>query len=113
MSTAQSKPTRAIIYVRLSDTTDDAAGAASLADQVDQARQRADGLGWTVGKVLTENDLTGSGKRSHASAYKQVKVVHPDGREGGGAGGPSGRAEGAGRRGCQGAGGGERFPGFQ
>ena len=79
MST-QSKPTRAIIYVRLSDTTDDAAGALSLADQEGRARQRADSLGWTATRVVCENDLNGSGKRSHASAYLQKQVIHPDGR---------------------------------
>jgi DNA invertase Pin-like site-specific DNA recombinase len=76
----QSKPSRAVIYIRLSDTTDDAAGALSLADQDGQCRQRGDALDWGVAEVKCENDLTGSGKRSQASAYKQRKVVHPDGR---------------------------------
>ena len=63
-------PQAAIVYVRLSDTLDDAAGKLSRAD-----------LGWMIARTVTENDLTGgTGRRSMASAYKTKKVVHPDGR---------------------------------
>ena len=72
-------PEAAIVYVRLSDTIDNAAGALSLADQEARARKRAAELGWTVARTVTENDLTGSGKRSNASAYKMAEVKHPDG----------------------------------
>ena len=74
------KPQNATVYVRLSDTLDDAAGALSLADQDAKARKRGADLGWGIGRTVVENDLTGSGRRSMASAYKTKRVVHPDGR---------------------------------
>ena len=75
------KPENAIVYVRLSDTLDDAAGRLSLADQEAKARKRGADLGWGMqAETVIENDLTGSGKRSLASAYKTKKIVHPDGR---------------------------------
>ena len=74
------KPENAIVYVRLSDTVDDATGKLSLADQDAKARKRGADLGWTIARTVTENDMNGTGRRSMASAYKTRKVVHPDGR---------------------------------
>lgn len=79
-SAEQVKPSKAVIYVRLSDTTDDEAGALSLADQDAQARDKARLLGWEVAGTITENDMTGSGKRSHASAFRLKKVTGADGK---------------------------------
>lgn len=76
----QATPSKPIIYVRLSDTVDDATGRASLEDQEKRGRKRADELRWGPHLLVCENDLTGSGKRSQASAYKTVEVRHPDGR---------------------------------
>ncbi|MBA3311299.1 MAG: recombinase family protein, partial [Nocardioidaceae bacterium] len=62
------KPTRAAILVRISD--DRAGEAAGVGRQEKDARALADRLGWQVGEVIIENDV---------SAYKRRTVTLPDG----------------------------------
>lgn len=64
-----SKPQNAAIYVRISD--DRAKDAAGVGRQEQDARALADRLGWQVGPVIVENDV---------SAYKRRRVELPNGR---------------------------------
>ena len=64
-----SKPQRAAVYVRISD--DRAKDSAGVGRQEQDARALADRLGWTVGPVITENDV---------SAYKRRRIALPNGR---------------------------------
>ena len=61
-------PAHAIVYARISDARN--GDAKGVADQEADARALADRLGWTVGKVVVENDV---------SAFKRRKVTLPDG----------------------------------
>src|SRR6266571_1221741 len=72
------------LYLRLSDFRDDSDGFAGR-----EARLRAEAgrLGWTVGRVVVENDVmpepkngNGNGRNRPASAFKRRKVVTPSGR---------------------------------
>jgi site-specific DNA recombinase len=65
------KPVRAAVLVRISD--DRAGDAAGVARQEADARALADRLGWTVGEVVAENDV---------SAFKRRVVSLPDGTRG-------------------------------
>jgi site-specific DNA recombinase len=62
------KPVRAAILVRISD--DRAGDAAGVGRQEQDARALADRLGWQVGEVVIENDV---------SAFKRRTVTLPDG----------------------------------
>lgn len=62
-------PQRAVIYVRISD--DKSGTAAGVARQEADARALAERLGWSVLKVVPENDT---------SAYKRKRVLLPSGR---------------------------------
>lgn len=62
------KPVRAAILVRISD--DKAGDAAGVGRQEGDARALADRLGWQVGEVIVENDV---------SAFKRRTVTLPDG----------------------------------
>jgi site-specific DNA recombinase len=66
--TTMSKPVRAAVLVRISD--DRAGDAAGVARQEEDARALAGRMGWGVGVVVAENDV---------SAYKRRKVTLPDG----------------------------------
>lgn len=63
--------------LRLSDVADD--GTTSLDYKEKLLRQRADQLGWTVARVVVENDLTGDGNVKPASAFKRQRVKNRDG----------------------------------
>lgn len=67
---------RAIVYIRLSD----ARNGDSIQDQKTRCEKRAADLGWTVTRVVTENDLTDR-DRSVASAFHRRKITLPDGRK--------------------------------
>lgn len=62
------KPTNAAIYVRISD--DRVGDAAGVGRQEEDARALAERLGWGVGPVIVENDV---------SAYKRRKITLPSG----------------------------------
>lgn len=64
---------RAIVYCRISSDRADSTGAVQglgVADQERDARARAKRLGWTVARVVIENDV---------SAFKRRRVTLPDG----------------------------------
>jgi site-specific DNA recombinase len=65
---SMSRPVRAAILVRISD--DRAGDAAGVGRQEADARALADRLGWQIGEVVIENDV---------SAYKRRQVTLPDG----------------------------------
>ena len=79
--------TAADIYLRLSDlrTCDlDGDGHSSLVRKERQLRERAALLGWTVHRVVIENDAmpparNGEGKPRFASAFKRRKLMNSDG----------------------------------
>jgi DNA invertase Pin-like site-specific DNA recombinase len=78
------EPVRAIIYLRLSDLRDedlnDVGKGKSFDDREAKLRDLAARLGWTVVKVVTENDvIKKNGKHRPASAFKKRKVTLPDG----------------------------------
>src|SRR5260370_14817646 len=68
MSTAE---TLADLYLRLSDLRNEEA----LDGREAKLRAEAGRLGWTVHRVVVENDLNGGGKPKPASAYKRVKIT--------------------------------------
>ena len=70
--------TTADLYLRLSDFRAD--DADSFPARETALRAKAADLGWTVGRVITENDLAEDGRRKPASAYKRQRVTGPDGR---------------------------------
>ena len=64
------------ILIRLSDLRIEE----SLAGRETKLRSFADTIGWTVQRVVVENDLTAEGKSKPASAWKRRKIVTPSGR---------------------------------
>ena len=70
--------TAADLYLRLSDFRAD--DADSFPAREARLRGRAAELGWTVHRVITENDRADDGRRKPASAYKRQRVTGPDGR---------------------------------
>jgi site-specific DNA recombinase len=73
--------TDATLYLRLSDFRDDSDG---FSGREKRLRAEAKRLGWTVGRVVVENDVlpgtNGNGRSRPASAFKRRKVVTPSGR---------------------------------
>jgi site-specific DNA recombinase len=67
------------LYLRLSDFR---GGADGFDAREAKLRAKADQLGWTVGRVVIENDLTPTrnGRARPASAFKRRKIVTPSGR---------------------------------
>jgi site-specific DNA recombinase len=77
MKTNQNKTgTLADLYLRLSD------GRREEALDGREARLRAEAarLGWTVHRVVTENDVTEDGELKPASAFKRRKITTPSGK---------------------------------
>lgn len=79
-------PTRAILYIRLSelrsdDLNEEGKGKGNV-DQEERAREHAARLGWGVAYVIVENDVkpTRDGKPGRASAFKRRKIALPNGR---------------------------------
>src|SRR5947209_19030458 len=77
-------PKNAIIYLRLSDLRDDDLNengdGATFSSREEKVRELAERLGWTVFKVIIENDIDRkNGKARNASAFKRRKVTLPDG----------------------------------
>jgi hypothetical protein len=71
---------KADLYLRLSDARTE---NGSFVDREKALRERATQLKWTIGRVVIENDCTPDGTRSmSASAFKQRKVLLPDGTTG-------------------------------
>lgn len=68
-------PTRAILYLRLSDARNE---NGSFADREAKLREKAARLGWQVLRVEIENDAV-PGMRRNASAFKRRKITLPDG----------------------------------
>lgn len=72
--------TLADLYLRLSDLRNEEA----LDGREARLRTEAERLGWTVHRVITENDLgpggNGDGRSRPASAFKRRKIRLPDGR---------------------------------
>src|SRR2546429_9611558 len=66
--------TLADLYLRLSDGRD----LSSLEAREKSLRDEADRRGWTVNRVVIENDLS-TGKSKNASAFKRRMVTLPDG----------------------------------
>lgn len=82
MTTTTAK--RAILYLRLSDLRADDLNAngngKSFDDRERTLRELAARLGWTVVRVVIENDVAArNGKQRNASAFKRRKVTLPDG----------------------------------
>lgn len=63
------------IYLRLSDL----ANGDTFDGREAKLRREADRLGWTVHRVVTENDVNGNGKLKPASAFKRKRITQPDG----------------------------------
>lgn len=63
------------IYLRLSDL----ANGDTFTGREAKLRREADRLGWTVHRVVTENDVNGNGKLKPASAFKRKRITQPDG----------------------------------
>lgn len=77
-------PVECIIYLRLSDLHQrdlNAEGAErTFGDREAALRKLAGRLGWTVARVVTENDVQAvNGRQRNASAFKRRKVTLPDG----------------------------------
>jgi len=70
------------LYLRLSDLRvedlDGDGAAKGLVEHERVLRERAAALGWPVGQVIVENDMSG-GRPKPASAFKRRKVVLADG----------------------------------
>jgi DNA invertase Pin-like site-specific DNA recombinase len=66
------------IYLRLSGFRQDDADSFPAREKT--LRVKAADLGWTVGRVIVENDVDASGRRKPASAFKRKKVMTPSGR---------------------------------
>ena len=66
------------LYLRLSDLRNEEA----LDGRVDKLRAEAGRIGWTVHRVVIENDMVvnGGGKLRPASAWKRKKITTPSGR---------------------------------
>jgi site-specific DNA recombinase len=81
MTTSQGKTTGSAVYadlyLRLSDFRAD--DADSFGAREGKLRTEAGRLGWTVRRVVTENDVTTDGRRKPASAYKRQLVRRADG----------------------------------
>jgi DNA invertase Pin-like site-specific DNA recombinase len=72
--------TDSTLYLRLSDFRDDSDG---FAGREARLRAEADRLGWTVARVVVENDVVtanGNGRTRPASAFKRRKVTTPGGK---------------------------------
>src|SRR5260370_9996213 len=83
MSTQHGATTVADLYLRLSDARREEA----LDGREAGVRAEAARLGWTVGRVIIENDMTpvngngnGNGALRPASAFKRRKITTPSGR---------------------------------
>src|SRR6266700_3873607 len=81
MMSTQHGATTADLYLRLSDARREEA----LDGREAKLRAMAAGLGWTVGRVIIENDMTpgggnGNGQLRPASAFKRRKITLPSGR---------------------------------
>lgn len=75
----QRRDIRANLYLRLSDLRDNGEGK-TFEDRERKLRDLANWLGWTVVRVVIENDLIkGRGKRRIASAFKRRKIILADG----------------------------------
>ena len=61
------------IYLRLSDLSKD--DRDSFPDREAKLRTEASRLGWSVYRVVIENDVTPDGKRKSASAFKRKEVT--------------------------------------
>lgn len=78
--------TRCILYSRLSDIRDEDLNehgeGKGLVDQERRLREYAASLGWTVARVVVENDMQPgkSGKTRSASAFKRRKIRLPNGK---------------------------------
>ena len=77
-------PVKAIIYLRLSDLKpddlDEHGNGKTFSSREQKLREFAKRLGWTVFKVIIENDVNRkNGKARNASAFKRRKVTLPDG----------------------------------
>jgi len=78
---ANAKPRNAIVLIRKSEIKlryDDGAGKGVVYDE-HAIRRHARSIGWTIGRVIIENDLTPDGK---ASAFKRKMITLPDGSKG-------------------------------
>jgi DNA invertase Pin-like site-specific DNA recombinase len=70
--------TSANLYLRLSDFRDDSDG---FGGRERKLRAEAARLGWTVARVVIENDAAGEdGRRRGASAFKRQRITTPSGR---------------------------------
>jgi site-specific DNA recombinase len=71
--------TTATLYLRLSDFRDDSDG---FTGRERRLRAEAARLGWDVGRVVVENDVTptANGRSRPASAFKRRKITTPSGR---------------------------------
>jgi site-specific DNA recombinase len=71
--------TSADLYLRLSDFRDDDEG---FSGRERKLRQRAAELGWTVGRLVVENDLmpNRNGRARPASAFKRKRIKTPGGK---------------------------------
>jgi site-specific DNA recombinase len=77
LTSTNSAETWADLYLRLSDFRAD--DVDSFGARETKLRAAADGLGWRVRRVITENDVTEDGRRKPASAYKRQLVRGADG----------------------------------
>ena len=66
------------LYLRLSDFRDDSDG--SFAAREAKLRGEAARFGWTVARVVIENDVTDGDKPRPASAFKRKRITTPSGR---------------------------------
>jgi site-specific DNA recombinase len=78
-------PTNAIGYARLSDLRrddlDEDGNGKGNVDQTERIGARAAAIGWRIGRMVVENDLSpGRGRSRAASAFKRRKIRLPDGR---------------------------------
>ena len=74
--TSTGHQTSADLYLRMSDLR----GEDTFAEREAALRAKAAGLGWSVARVVTENDVNGGGRARPASAFKRRRIVTPDGR---------------------------------
>ena len=74
--------TSCTLYLRLSDFRDDDEGSDNFGPREARLRAKAAELGWDVGNVVVENDVTptANGRGRPASAFKRKKIVTPSGR---------------------------------
>ncbi len=77
MTRTEHQKTSADLYLRMSDLR----GEDTFEAREAALRARAAGLGWSVARVVVENDVNGNGGRARpASAFKRKRIVTPDGR---------------------------------